>query len=549
MSFKSTGVSVSLFAATNNPMSKTERSLLALWFIVNIVIGLFIVRDFGVSYDEPDYYLYATKTVDAYGSFFALAYTPFFGPNDLPNYGPAFIIFPELIIRAVKFILPTVFAADIWHFSYFVLFQLGGLCLYSLARRWYRSWSAWGILLLHTSQPLLWGHAFINPKDIPFMVFCLFTLWSGFRLADSLAAENIDVSLQRPKFDGFSFPQVTIKESLPFLRSPQLLLAGILLGMTMSIRLLGPLPGLVVILYLAFTLRQKSAPVIIAYLICASVTMFLTWPALWPHPIDRWMDSLVLMVSFPWPGRVLFNGRFHEPDQLPLSYLPTLLNIQLTEPLLILAYIGLVLLIYSLFRKRIQLDFFLVVLIGAILPLAGVILSQATMYDNFRQLLFLLLPLILLTGLAFELIFSIVKPAVWRVIMLLLLAFPGVYAMIRLHPYQYVYYNSLVGGTGGALRKFEMDYWCTSYHEAALWLNENAPPNARIGGGGPTYLYSMYLRDDLRARHKSKPGEQYDYFVSTSSYNEDLTVYPDARVVHTIGRDGGVFAVIKQLSP
>jgi hypothetical protein len=72
---------------------------------------------------------------------------------------------------------------------------------------------------------------------------------------------------------------------------------------------------------------------------------------------------------------------------------------------------------------------------------------------------------------------------------------------------------------------------------------------ARIGGGGPTYLFSMYLRDDLRARHKSKPGEQYDYFVSTSSYNEDLTVYPEARVVYSIERDGAVFAVIKQSAP
>jgi hypothetical protein len=169
----------------------------------------------------------------------------------------------------------------------------------------------------------LWGHAFINPKDIPFMVFCLFTLWSGFRLVDSKGAQNRDVSFQLPKFRGFSFPRFTIKEGLPFLRSPQLILAGILLGTTMSIRLLGPIPGLVVILYLAFTLRGKSLPIIIAYLICAIVTMFLTWPALWPNPIDRWMDSLVLMVSFPWPGRVLFNGRFLEPESLPFSYLPT----------------------------------------------------------------------------------------------------------------------------------------------------------------------------------------------------------------------------------
>lgn len=528
-------------------MSKTEKITLTFWFIANLLIGLFIVRDFGMSYDEPEYYLYAQNSVDAYRSFFALAYSPVFGPHDLPNYGPAFILFPELAIRFLKLIFPNFFAADVWHFAYFLLFQLGGLFLYSLARRWFNSWSAWGILLLYTSQPLLWGHAFINPKDIPFMAFFLFTIWSGFRLADSLGAENIDVSF--PKIKSLSFPRFTVKESLPFLRSPQLLLAGALLGMTMSIRLLGPLPGLIVILYLAFTLRQKSLPVITAYLICATVVMFLTWPYLWPDPIGHWMDSLVLMVNFPWPGHVLFNGQFYESEGLPFSYLPTLLNIQLTETLLILLYLGFAALIFFIVRKRLKLDLFLILVIGALLPLIGLVLSRATMYDNFRQLLFLLPPLILLAGLALDLIFSVLRPAVLRLALLIALVIPGVYAIIQLHPYQYVYYNSFVGGTGGASRKFELDYWCTSYREAALWLNDNAPQNASVGGDGPTYLLYAYLRPDLKPQHISQPGEPYDYFVVTSRYNQDLNLYPKANVVYSIERNGAVLAVIKQPSP
>jgi 4-amino-4-deoxy-L-arabinose transferase-like glycosyltransferase len=536
-------------------MSKAEKYLLTFWFIFNLTIGLFIVRDFGLSYDEPDYYLYAQNTVDAYKSFFALAYSPIFGPHDLPNYGPAFIIFPELAVRFFKLIFPNILVANVWHFCYFFLFQLGGLCLYSLARRWFDQWSAWGILLLYTSQPLLWGHAFINPKDIPFMVFSLFTLWSGFRLADSLGAQNIDVSLktsndQYKKLDRMklSFPHFKVKESLPFLRLPELILAGVLFGMTMSIRLLGPLPGLIVILYLVFTLGQKSLPVITAYLICAIVTTFLTWPYLWPNPIDHWMNSLVLMVNFPWPGHILFNGQFYEPENLPISYLPTLLNIQLTESLLILIYIGLVILIFSIFRERIKLDFFLVVIIGALLPLTSLIITRATMYDNFRQLLFILPPLMLLSGLALEPIFSALKPAALRFVLLIVLALPGIYSIVRLHPYQYTYYNSFAGGNRGAFRRFELDYWFTSYHEAALWLNKNAPANSKIGGDGPTYLLDAYLRPDLNLRPKSNLDEQYDYFLSTSRYNEDLTSYPSAKVIHSIERDGAVLTVIKQPS-
>jgi hypothetical protein len=340
-----------------------------------------------------------------------------------------------------------------------------------------------------------------------------------------------------------------VKESLPFLRSPQLLLAGILLGLTMSIRLLGPLPGLIVILYLAFTLRQKSVPVITAYLICATVVMFLTWPYLWPDPIGHWMDSLVLMVNFPWPGHVLFNGKFYEAESLPLSYLPTLLNIQLTETLLILLYLGLAALIVSVRRKRLKLDLFLVLSLGALLPLAGLILSQATMYDNFRQLLFLLPPLILLAGLALDPIFSIIKSTVLRLTLLIALAAPGVYAIVQLHPYPYVYYNSFAGGTGGAARKFELDYWCTSYRAAALWLNDNAPQDAKVGGDGPIDLLYFYLRPDLDPRHNLPPQKGYDYFVITSRYNQDLNLYPEATVVYSVERNGAILAVIKQPFP
>jgi hypothetical protein len=537
-------------------MSKTEKYLLAVWFVTNLIIGLFIVRDFGMSYDEPDYYLYAQNTVDAYKSFFALAYIPDFGPHDLPNYGPAFIIFPELAIRVIRVIFPNLLAANVWHFSYFFLFQLGGVCLYSLARRWFDTWSAGGIILLYTAQPLLWGHAFINPKDIPFMGFFLFTLWSGFRLADSLRAENIYVSLpskkdqnRKPDRIKFSVPHFTVKESLPFLRSPQLILAGMLFGMTLSIRLLGPLPGLIVILYLVFTLGNKSIPVIIAYLICASTTMFITWPYLWTNPIGHWMDSLVLMANFPWPGHVLFNGQFYKVENLPISYLPTLLNIQLTETLLLLIYLGLGVLIFSILYKRVALDFLLVVVVGTLLPLTGLILSGANMYDNFRQVLFLLPPLILLSGFALDLIFSILKPTALRVSLLTVLALSGIYPIIQLHPYQYIYYNSLIGGTGGAFRKFELDYWYTAYRDAALWLNNNASPNAKIGGEGPTYLLFTYLRSDLKTQHPNEPNEQYDYFTATSRYNQDLALYPDAQVIHSIERNGATLTSIKQLSP
>ena len=72
---------------------------------------------------------------------------------------------------------------DIWHFSYFVLFQLTGLALYSLTKRSFSCLTAWAVLLLFTAQPLLLRHAFIIPKDIPFMAFMVFSIFTGYKSA------------------------------------------------------------------------------------------------------------------------------------------------------------------------------------------------------------------------------------------------------------------------------------------------------------------------------------------------------------------------------
>jgi len=44
----------------------------------------------------------------------------------------------------------------------------------------------------------------------------------------------------------------------------------------------------------------------------------------------------------------------------------------------------------------------------------------------------------------------------------------GLYSSIRLHPYEYIYYNILVNRTGGASRTYEMDYWTLSLKEALM---------------------------------------------------------------------------------
>ena len=79
--------------------SKTEKYLLLIWIMVNLIVGILIVHDFGVSFDEPRYYIYAEQSLDSYRSFFGLYYEPEYGPGNLRYYGPSFIMLVELIAR------------------------------------------------------------------------------------------------------------------------------------------------------------------------------------------------------------------------------------------------------------------------------------------------------------------------------------------------------------------------------------------------------------------------------------------------------------------
>jgi len=175
---------------------KYEKILLILWFALNIVIGVFIMQDFGMSVDERNHFLYAESSIKAYASFFGQLYEPAYGPGNLPYYGPALLIFSYFPIHFLTTIFPDILPSDFWHFSYFIVFQLSGFSLYLLTKRWFKQWTAWSVLILFTTQPLLWGHAFINPKDIPFTFFFIFSILTGLWMVDANGGETPTFSLK-----------------------------------------------------------------------------------------------------------------------------------------------------------------------------------------------------------------------------------------------------------------------------------------------------------------------------------------------------------------
>ena len=666
-------------------MIRSEKTLLFAWFVISLVIGVLTVNNYGMSVDEPNNYRYAADTLAAYPSLFGILYEPRHD-SSYEGHGPAFVAMAGLMVNFIQQFIPDVFAPNLWHISYYITFLLCGLCVYWLVKRWFDSWTAWGILLLFSTQPLLLGHAFINPKDIPFMFFFTLSIVLGFRLVDHMEAKEPHSSLQgavihlghmfrladaqRKKnliiffwaflaitlalvlfsnpinslieqtiayfytaspetwagrlfnsvasqagsvtaqeyaakaiklFDrielGFlaaglliflvyfglilknttfygvvrntweqrngirlltasgksSLKWVSVKiwltQIVQAIRSLSLIYAGIALGLATAIRAIAPLAGAIVFFYLLVKARSKAWETGIAYFLVAGITTYLAWPYLWAAPLQRYWQELTGSSNFQnFSGQVLFGGVFYGIRELPRLYLPVLLNIQFTEPLILGVYIGFGILIWRIFHNQIRTDLLLYLGFGFILPLSGLILLNSPLYHNFRQVLFLSPPLFILAAVALETLFRKMTQGWARLLLIAVIALPGVYKTVQLYPYEYVYYNALVGGTAGAANRYELDYWRTTMREAALKLNALAPSKAKIVVGGSSSLFRRYGKPDLvvdtLAQHRYDLNGEYDYAVQLARWQK-WEVYPDARIEILIERDGAVLATVR----
>jgi hypothetical protein len=245
---------------------------------------------------------------------------------------------------------------------------------------------------------------------------------------------------------------------------------------------------------------------------------------------------------------VLFNGRVYPATGLPASYVFTLLNIQFTGSLLLCAYLGLAILVWQLLHGRVRTDLLLYVLLGFAAPLVGWQVTRSPLYDNLRQLLFLVPAMFVLAAFPLEWVFGkLMRPWV-RVVLIAALAFPGVYGSVKLYPYEYNYYNSLVGGVAGARKLYTMDPWRTSLRELALALNERAPAGATVLAGQWAEIMSLYTRPDLvletQYNSSSDLAGEYDYAIEVPNVRP-WSLHHEMQDVFRVTRGGAVLGTLQ----
>ncbi|MEJ2569424.1 MAG: hypothetical protein P8Y98_02685, partial [Anaerolineales bacterium] len=233
-------------------------------------------------------------------------------------------------------------------------------------------------------------------------------------------------------------------------------------------------------------------------------------------------------------------------ENIPIHYLPYLLMVQLTEPALLLILLGIIILIGKWRRKEVERAYLLLIGAWFAVPMLAEIVLRVPIYDNFRQILFIVPPLILISGWGAAYLYERLKPNWVAVTILVIMLLPGIVGIVRLHPYEYVYYNAIVGGVNGAYGEYELDYWCTSLKEAMGFLNENAKPNSTVYISGPIDAATPYARDDLKFVHDRSLVPNPDYVVACRNVVLSEEFYPDYEVIHEVGIGRGVFAVIKE---
>jgi hypothetical protein len=341
-----------------------------------------------------------------------------------------------------------------------------------LARRLGGPRAAFLAAALLLTTPAWWGHGFANSKDVPFAAAYPWLVLALLRAGDELP---------RP-------------------RLRWLLAAGAALGMALAVRpgglvLLLPLSAGIVAIRLLPALRSPGDGRVRAVgaaggrLAAVAVLGWLGMLAVWPYglvnPLSGPAAAVAAAKRFAWDGPVRFGGHWSSSLALPRSYAPTWFLSTLPETWLAVAVAAAAAAVLAWRRDRVRpalsrawLDPALVA-VAALGPIAATVVLRPVLYDGVRHLLFCVPALAALAGWALSAAVDRLPRWGGRAA----LAVTGAAALlvvtdaVRLHPYQYLYFNRLVaGGLERAGEQLELDYWGATGREAARWIAANVPP-------------------------------------------------------------------------
>jgi hypothetical protein len=313
------------------------------------------------------------------------------------------------------------------------------------------------ILFLGT-YPRFWGDMHFNPKDIPQTVFFSLTIFAYV----------------------LWFRKRTYKHAA---------LAGALFGTTMGIKANAAFIPFILILGLwEYTLPWKKWRQLLNLWYCdlahysvmaivAWSIYILTWPYL--YIVNDPINGLQRHFNF-----ILYQGYREglpthwqiEPSVMAFASFP--------EWTLIFLIIGIIISI-SMFRKNIILR---LLLVWFSIPIFRSSMPGIANFDSIRHFMEFVPAACMLAGVGAQKVILSFEKKMWQrsatYVLLIGLAVNLSFIYSKIHPHEYLYYNSFVGGVPGAREVFGpnevTDYWANTYRAGIDWLNQNALPDSYL---------------------------------------------------------------------
>lgn len=494
-----------------NFLDKYQTYIVPIFFLGYLSLGLLILPDYGMSWDEAAQRNHGIVAFDYINEILDLGFEKQRPQSNLMrhsarHYGLWFPLFGYGLENLLG--LSDDFRGRFLmrHILVFLLFWTATIFFYKLLKNRFASWklALFGTLMLILS-PRIFAHSFFNPKDIVLLSCYLISTYTLIRFFQKR-------TIRYAIFHAIACAFV-INSRIPGIIIPAATIALILID---------------------FGQQKFSQKFISAYkfslptfLVFTTLLTILLNPALWKKPTHQLTETFQSMSKFDWSSHLLFNGKFILGTELPWYYVPTWIGISTPILYLIMFLIG----TFFIFKNRIKAfrdfkiwhnekDFTDVVLFSLLaLPILAVILKKSTLYDGWRQMYFVYPCLIGIATLGINELLKTFKNSNFRLgrnlfLGILILGVSQVgFRMIKHHPFQYVYFNALAGDN--LLEKYDRDYWGLSYRQGIKELINRYPFSCKsvkmisYPGEENFRFFGPEIRQHLDLKYGPQPAEFY----------------------------------------
>jgi hypothetical protein len=500
--------------------------------IAAAAVVLLTFRDYGLGWDDYTHAEYGDLLVAFFASGFrdqrALSFV------NLYMYGGGFDLVAALLAKILPF---TVFETR--RLLGGVVGLIGLIAVWRTARRVGGPPAGLLALVLLATCPPYVGHVFMNAKDGPFAVAMAVLLLGLVRTFEE-------------------YPQPARASRM---------LTGIGFGLAVGSRVMGAFGVIAAVGALAFVfviearaagLRPAVSRVgrfvwsMLPAVLLAFVVMAIVWPWSVADPLNLFRAAGYFSHFFEKPWHELFDGALVFVTEMPRRYLPTLLALKLPEIFVALAAGGALGALIAALRSGLtpaRRAMLFVITLTVLLPIAITVLTRPALYNGIRHFVFVLPPLAVLGGLAGGWLCERLQrirfaPAIAAAVIVVGIALPVV-DMVRLHPYEYTYFNRLAGGVRAARERYMLDYWGLSFKQASQALaqelarrHETRPPERRwkLAVCGPHRSPQVELGPDFETTWDPQGA---DFAMMLGEF---YCAQFDAPVLAEIVRDGVVYA-------